>query len=602
MSVGLRIAVLIKQVPCIEGGHVALELGADGRLRREGIELEINPFCRRAISKGVELAKESEGECVVFALGPVSAEDALREAVAHGADRAVLISDHVFAGSDTLATARALAAALVREGPFDLILTGLNSVDAETGQVGAQVAELLDLPFVSGVRELVIDGADLDLDCERDDGLIHAQVSLPALLSVAERLTYPAKHSREERDEVDAAKITTLQAIDLGDGPWGQEGSPTWVGEIRLTENSRLGALFDGPLEDQLDQLVVALHGRKAFTSGSEYSGEPVPHTGGSETTVVVVLEPGRERFGRELLGGGAQLADRIHGTVIAVTSDLSPNLEALGSFGADRVVRLSAPGVIGAEDVASALVGLIDEESPSILIAPSSSWGREVAARFAAATNSGLTGDASALEISDGRLVAWKPAFGGQLEVAIIATSNVQCATVRAGALELLAPRSETASLSQLVIPVRGRVKLSNHRVDPAAEKIANAAALISIGAGVDSERYGEIDDLVRLLNAELIATRKVTDKGWLPRTRQVGITGLHVRPPLCIVIGAAGKFNHMVGLRSAKTVVGINIDASSSLFETTDYGLIGDWADIVPALTERLRAELLTVVRSSD
>ena len=146
----MRIAVLIKQVPRFE----AMALGPDGRLVRDGLELEINPYCRRAVSQGVALAAATGGRCTVFTLGPPAAEDSLREAVAWGADEGVLITDPAFAGSDTLATARALAAALGAEGPWDLILAGRNSVDADTGQVGPEVAELLGLPFLAGVRTL----------------------------------------------------------------------------------------------------------------------------------------------------------------------------------------------------------------------------------------------------------------------------------------------------------------------------------------------------------------------------------------------------------------------------------------------------------------
>src|SRR3954467_14423937 len=131
-----------------------MQLRPDGRLQREGLELELNPYCRRAVSKGVELAREAGGTCTVFTLGPPPAEDVLREAIAWGADDGVLITDAAFAGSDTLATAKALAAALEREGPFDLVLAGRNSVDADTGQVGPEVAELLDLPFVTSVKQL----------------------------------------------------------------------------------------------------------------------------------------------------------------------------------------------------------------------------------------------------------------------------------------------------------------------------------------------------------------------------------------------------------------------------------------------------------------
>src|ERR1700678_4074525 len=118
----------------------------------------MNAYCRRAVSKGVELAQVSGGTCTVFTLGPPSADDVLREAVAWGADDGVHLCDVAFAGSDTLATSRALAAALEQDGPFDLILVGRNSIDGETGQVGPEVAELLDLAFAGGVRRLCVDG------------------------------------------------------------------------------------------------------------------------------------------------------------------------------------------------------------------------------------------------------------------------------------------------------------------------------------------------------------------------------------------------------------------------------------------------------------
>ena len=103
------------------------------------------------------------------------------------------VTDPAFAGSDTLATAKALAAALTREGPFDLVLAGRNSVDADTGQVGPELAELLDLPFLTGVRYLSVDGDRVDARCELDDGWLQAEVRLPAILSTAERLTDPTK-------------------------------------------------------------------------------------------------------------------------------------------------------------------------------------------------------------------------------------------------------------------------------------------------------------------------------------------------------------------------------------------------------------------------
>ena len=148
----MRIAVLVKQVPRVE----EMELLPDGRLKRDGIELEMNAYCRRAVSKGSRSPATTAARAPCSPWAPRLAEDVLREAVAWGADEGVLVTDPACAGSDTLATATALAAALRREGPFDLVLVGRNSIDADTGQVGPEVAELLDLPFAGGVKELTL--------------------------------------------------------------------------------------------------------------------------------------------------------------------------------------------------------------------------------------------------------------------------------------------------------------------------------------------------------------------------------------------------------------------------------------------------------------
>ncbi len=263
----MKIAALIKQVPKFQD----MELGADGRLRREGLELDMNPYCRRAVSKGVELARELGGTCTVISLGPPTAEDSLREAVAWGADEAVLVTDPAFAGSDTLATARALVAVLQREGPFDLILTGKNSVDADTGQVGPEIAELMDLPFATGARHLSVtpDGI-VDVRCEHDDGSLHLRLHLPAVVSTAERLCEPAKVDPDGRAAVPAARIRRLTAADLGPGPWGQAGSPTTVGQTRRIEIARHRVvLAAAPAAEQARAAIVLLRKHGALDSNA---------------------------------------------------------------------------------------------------------------------------------------------------------------------------------------------------------------------------------------------------------------------------------------------------------------------------------------------
>jgi len=585
----LRIAALVKQIPVGE----SMTLGDDGRLVRDGIELEMSAYCRRAVSKGVEWAKESGGSCTVFTLGPPSAEDVLREAIAWGADSGVHLCDPAFAGSDTLATARALAAALEQEGPFDLVLVGRNSLDGDTGQVGPEIAQLTGLPFATGVRVMGIIGEDLSLTLEHDDGTDEVEVSLPALLSVAERLCDPCKVPPPKRAEVPSDRIRVTTAAALGDGPWGQDGSPTRVGQTRLMHHDRTPKVLSGTAEEQAAEAVALLVERGALTAAVP---DPAVGSGSNGTVeragrgrmIAVLTEPDRPQVGAELLATAARLCETIGGQVHALAFD-DADTDALGAAGADAVTTLL--GAPNAEDVAAAVVAWSAQHPLWALLGPSTAFGREVLGRVAAALGAGLVGDAVGIEVVDDELVAAKPAFSGALLADIVCTSDVRLVSVRPGVLPLPSSRECTPAVSSWEMPVRSRVRRLSQRRDDDIEVLARADVVIGVGAAVQPHEYEELSSLAALLGAELAATRKVTDKGWAPRARQVGITGRSIAPRLYLAVGLSGKFNHMVGVRAAGTIVAINDDPGALVFSQCDIGMVGDWHVVVPALAAALR-----------
>jgi electron transfer flavoprotein alpha subunit len=597
----VRIAALVKQIPQFE----EMELGPDGRLRRDGIALEMNAYCRRAAAKAVEIANEHHGSdddkstVTVITLGPPSADDVLREAIAWGLDRGVdidgvLVSDSAFAGSDTLATATALAAAIQHVGPFDLVLAGRNSVDADTGQVGPEVAELLDLPFLTGVRYLSITGRHVEARCEHDDGWVQAEVDLPAIVSCAERLTDPCKVDPDGRAAVPADHIRVLSAADLGPGPWGQAASPTWVGPVKVLAHERLRRRnADAPVEQQVRDAVALLVERSALRDTPDQTNDATVATAvaqNPDATIAVMIEPDRAHASRELLGAAARIAAELDGEVVAFTV-CDHDARQLSSWGADRIVDVPVDNV--EEDVAFALTRWANTEQPWAVLAPSTAWGREIASRTAAALRAGLTGDAVDLDVADGRLVAWKPAFGGQLVAAITATSAVQLVTVRTGMLPTPAPRGGSdIPVVKLAAATRGRVHILARTRDDDLDVLAEAHVVIGVGTGVGPDEYPALEPLRVLLGAELGATRKVTDKGWLPRARQIGITGRAIAPRLYVSIGASGKFNHIVGVRAAETVLAINPDPDALIFDSADVGIVADWRDALPLLVRELES----------
>ena len=195
----MKIAVCIKQVPLVS------RLTFDNETRRvvrDGVPNEINHFDMLALSAAVGLKAELSAEVVAYTMGPPQAREALVQCLAMGADRAVHLVGPGFAGSDTLATARALSLALSRE-KYDLVLCGRNSVDAETGQVGPEIAEHLGVPQITNVRRIELSSTGDGVTVERlsDQGHDLVYCSLPALITVTEDDVAPEIFARKEAVE-----------------------------------------------------------------------------------------------------------------------------------------------------------------------------------------------------------------------------------------------------------------------------------------------------------------------------------------------------------------------------------------------------------------
>lgn len=437
--------------------------------------------------------------------------------------------------------------------------------------------------------------------CELDDGWLDAEADLPVVVSCAERLCDPAKVDPVGRAAVSADRIRRLTAEDLGGGPWGQDGSPTPVGRVRLVETSRAGRILRGSVEEQVSDAVAHLGATGVLAELSSVGGSAEGHAlsvldarrdqVATAQLVAVLLEPGRSGLTRELHVEAAVLAAAVGGTVLVIgpTDEVAEDGE-LSKWGAGGVLELH--GSTLEEDVAVAVSVWAEGERPWALLAPGTLWGRHVPARMAVRLGVGLTGDVVGLDVVSGRLVGWKLAFGGSL-AAITSNSDIQMATERPGCVDIRPVRTPRLPLqrSALEVSTRGHVREVTRGRDDDVEVLARARAVIGIGSGDEHDDYARLDPLLQAFGAELGATRKVTDRGWLPRARQVGITG-RITPRMYVAIGLSGKFNHMVGVRRAGFVLAINTDPEALVFGEAAIGIVGRWQEVVPALAAAVTA----------
>lgn len=266
MKNGLNIIVLIKQVPDI--GKVKFNI-EEGRIDRSSAPLETNPFDLNALETAIQLKELLGGYVTVISMGPPQAESSLRDALARGADRAILLTDKRFAGADTFATSYTLATAIRKLGRFDLIICGEKTVDGDTGQVGPEVAEHLNIPHVAYVCEIKSATFDRLLVVSDMGDKYLVEVKLPALITVTKEINTPRFPTLRNALKAKKAPIEIWNADDLAEygdvSKFGLQGSLTTVFKITFpSEKERKALIFHG--EDAIEKLVNALRERGLIT------------------------------------------------------------------------------------------------------------------------------------------------------------------------------------------------------------------------------------------------------------------------------------------------------------------------------------------------
>ncbi len=305
-----------------------------------------------------------------------------------------------------------------------------------------------------------------------------------------------------------------------------------------------------------------------------------------------------------ETVGKARALADAQGGRLVAVV--LGQGVDAVAEqaiqYGADAVLLYddATYAAFRFEPYVAALKDAVAAESPALFLFPGTLRGRDLSAAFACSADLGLAPDAQDVRFEDGKVVAERPVYSGNMIATVVVETTPAVVSLRprsAPMPEADASRSgeivrKGALLSEDDIPTK---VVGFQEAETGEISLTDARIIVSGGRGVKGpEGFEPLRELAKVLGAAIGASRAAVDAGWIPYKHQVGQTGKTVRPDLYIACGISGAIQHQAGMRESKIIVAINKDPEAPIFQIADYGIVDDLFKIVPALTEEAKKRL--------
>lgn len=339
-------------------------------------------------------------------------------------------------------------------------------------------------------------------------------------------------------------------------------------------------------------------------------------HSSGGNKEVWVFIEQRNAKamdVSFELLCKGRKLAQTMHGTVKAVVIGSCVKELSLETFryGADEVLLVDHPSLKQYRTLpyARILTSLVGQFSPRIVLFGATIIGRDLAPRVASATKSGLTADCTDLQISDVTylrrscpqiLLQIRPAFGGNIIATIITPDNpVQMATVREGVMEKHVlenhPVGKITSIPFKPDSIDELLTIVEQHQEENKVNLKGAPIIVAGGYGIGTmDNFKLIHELAHVLGGEVAGSRAAVDAGFVPPERQVGQTGVTVRPKLYIAVGISGAIQHRAGMQESNKIIAINNDPAAPIFGISHYGIVGNAMDVLPKFIEVYKNKL--------
>lgn len=642
----LTIISLMKQVPLPS----EMRMGEDGLMDRTKAKSIINIDCQYGLEAGLQIRNENpDAKLIVCSMGPPSFEESLKKALAMGYDEAYLLSDRRLGGSDTYATGLALSTLLKHLGfgkglnEDFIIVAGRQTSDGDTAHVPSQVAENLGVP-----QGTFIETADLV------DGRIHAKriieggyqimsLPIPCAMSFTPTGIDPRRATLSGAVKARNTDITMLNIDDInlsdefiGLGTPGENGSPTIVSKVATIKSERAPAkIAEGHSESELvnsfltqfkagKNLLEAQEKKEKKAKARDTSLREIDFRKGSRGILTWAEVAGGKisRPSLELLTPAKELATQLNEdtkvTTVLIGKDVGEMAKELIAYGADEVIvvddaRLEEYRILPFSET---FAQIIRERKPEIALFAATTAGRELAPRIGVKTDSGVTADCTELVIGEHihrdketkervvftqLLESRRPTYGESKLATIVGFVCPQISTARAGTFEV-PPRDdaregiissftpnldESEFATEIIETVRGEGGL---------QSLFDADIIVAGGRGTTADEMKLVKELAAALNekginAEWAASRVMVDEGAAEYARQIGQTGKTVRPKVYIAVGISGAVQHIAGIKESETIVAINHNAKETIFANADFGIVGEYQDILPELIEKVK-----------
>ncbi len=642
----LTIISLMKQVPLPS----EMRMGDDGLMDRTKAKSIINIDCSYGLEAGLQIKNDNpDAKLIVCSMGPPSFIASLKTALSMGYDEAYLLSDRKLGGSDTYATGLAIATMLKHLGYAKglnedfVIVAGRQTSDGDTAHVPSQVAENMKIP-----QGTFIETADLV------DGKIHAKriieggyqmisLPLPCAMSFTPTGVDPRRPKLSGAIKANKSEITIFNIDDIGLsdefiglGTPGESGSPTIVSKVATIKSDRAPAkMASGSNENEIISSFL-----QDFESGKNTLQESVKKAKKAKVreeglrvidfrngakgiiTWAEVVQGKISRPSLELLTPANTLAEELGNdtkvTTLLIGKDIGDLAKDLVAYGADEVIvvddeRLEEYRILPFSEIFAQVIKKYNYE---IALFAATTAGRELAPRIGVKTDSGVTADCTELLIGEhvhrNKATKEKVVYAPILESRRPTYGESKLATI----IGFVCPQISTARAGTFAVPTKddsreGKISTFKPKLDKSEfvsdiietvigeggmQGLFEADIIVSGGRGTTSDGMQMVKDLAEALKdqglkAEWACSRVMVDEGVAEYARQIGQTGKTVRPKVYIAIGISGAVQHVAGMKESETIVSINHNAKETIFQNSDFGIVGEYQDIVPELIEKVK-----------